>query len=102
MQRKKVYVVNDSGHDMTDAKRFGDLVILTSGEIRKFHVTWHFRQFIDKLAESQSNDYILISGPSVANCVACVIFAVMHQRINFLLFTGEKYIVKELMLKEVK
>jgi len=96
---KKVFVINDSGHDMSDAQRYGELVVLTAGEIKKYHLTWLYRKFIERFEGCSQDDYILISGPVVANCVACSIFAVKHKRLNLLLFTGEKYILKNLLFK---
>ncbi len=99
---KTVFVINDSGHDLSDAERFGTLNIITKGEVQgKYHLTQLLRIFSKAMNESSSNDYVLISGPTTANVVACCMFAMRHKRINLLLFTGEKYITRELNFKHL-
>ena len=99
---RKVFIVNDSGHDLSDAKRFGAFIIMTEGDIPKYHCTQTFRDFSEIMKDSNERDYILQSGPSTVNSIACCIFAVKHKRLNLLLFTGERYIVRDIIFKEVK
>ena len=102
---KKVLIVNDSGHDYSAAERFGELVILSTGNIAKFDVTRMHRTFAPELDQSSPDDFILQSGPSVMNCVACAYFAALHNRLNLLLFRLEgngsnRYVVRKLILPE--
>lgn len=96
---KKVFVVNSSGHDLSDATRFGELITMTEGEVPKYHCSMWLRSFTATLADSNPEDYILQSGPSTVNSIACCVFAHMHGRINLLLFTGEKYVEQNLVFK---
>ena len=98
---KKIFVVNSSGHDLSNAERFGQLVIMTRGTVAKYHITELFRTFNEYMANSGSEDYILISGPTVLNCIACGYFVAKHGKLNLLLFTGEKYISREVAFREV-
>lgn len=100
----KVYVINDSGHDYTPARPFGELVVLSEGTIDKFHLTQMLRAFESALPISSPEDYILISGPSIMNCVACAMFAAIHGCLNLLLFRMEpggrpRYVARRINFK---
>jgi len=84
-----VFVVSSSGHDFSDARRFGELVVLSAGKVDKYQLTAMLREFEPKLCKSTSNDYMLLSGPTVMNAVACSMFAALHGRLNLLLFHGD-------------
>jgi len=96
---KKVFVVNDSGHDLSDATRFGELVVMTVGDVPKYHCTKWLREFMGYLEGSSPEDYILQSGPSTVNSIACCVFVHLHGRLNLLLYTGEQYVEQTLVFK---
>ena len=89
-QIARVYIVNNSGHDFSDAERFGELVIMSEGIIDKFNVTSMLRIFQMYLKTSTKEDFILQSGPSIMNAVACAAFAARHQCINLLIWRYEQ------------
>jgi len=86
----RVYVVNTSGHDISDAERYGELVVMTEGTVDKFNITIMLRAFNEHLAYSTSDDFILVSGPTVMNCIACAMFAAKHGCLNLLLWRYER------------
>ena len=86
----KVFIVNNSGHDYSDAKRFGELIIMSEGVIDKFNVTSMLRTFKKHLNTSTKNDFILQSGPSIMNAVACAEFATNHSCLNLLIWRYEQ------------
>lgn len=103
----KVFVVNDSGHDLTSAKCFGEIVIMSSGTINKFRVSKIFREFEKYISSSSPNDFILQSGPNITCTVASSMFAAKHGRINLLIWrigeSGEEsYVVRRLNFKQGK
>ena len=87
----KVFVVNKSTHDFTPAERYGDLVFLSSGPMVRFQVNSMARRFWERLKFSEKGDYILLSGLSVMNVVACSIFARLHGRLNLLIYRNGQY-----------
>jgi len=93
-----VYIVNQGGHNYTDAQRFGRLVYLSEGAINKFSVSKMYRIFADRLKQSQPEDYILISGLTVMSAIACACFGHLHKRLNLLLLKNERYVERKLML----
>jgi hypothetical protein len=98
----RVFIVNDGGHDYSDAARYGETVILSEGLINKFSLTKMLRQFTAAMSGSKPSDYILISGPSVMNIIACSLFVSKHGKLNLLLWRTEangndRYIARRLM-----
>lgn len=82
----RVYVVNKGCHDHSDAKRFGELVYLSEGPINRYATSNMYREFYPLLKDSDKNDYILLTGLSVMNSIACAIFSSIHKRVNLLLY----------------
>ena len=85
MNSPNVYVLNKSGHDISDAYRFGDVVYLTEGRISRYATNNLYRSFVSVLENSNKNDYILLTGLTVANVIACSIFALIHGSLNILI-----------------
>lgn len=83
---KTVYVVNDSGHDYSKAEKFGRLVFMSTRSIYKTHVTKMYKKFKRFINESGREDYLLISGPSLMNVIACSMFARKHGKLNLLIW----------------
>ena len=96
----KVFVVNKSGHDFSDAARYGELVYLSTGRMNRYEPNQMFREFVEHLQSSTARDYILLCGLNVMNVVACSIFAARHKRINLLLFQDGRYVERNLILEE--
>jgi hypothetical protein len=91
-----VFIVNDSGHDFSAARKYGELITLSRGKVNRYHITKMLRTFAD-LNNSAPGDFLLPSGPMIMNCIACAMFAAKHGRLNLLLFrmaeNGEQYYV---------
>jgi hypothetical protein len=99
-KKPKVFVVNNSAHDFSDAKNYGKLVFLSEGSMNKYSANNMHRKFIEKLRDSKSNDYIVPCALSTMNLVACSTFAAMHGRLNLLLFKRGIYVERTLIFKE--
>ena len=95
---RKVFVVNKSAHDYSDAERFGELIYLSNGPMDRYGINAIHRKFEYTLRESLEVDYILICGLTVMNIVACSIFSSLHGRLNLLLFKSGKYIERNLII----
>jgi hypothetical protein len=96
----KVYVVNRGTHDFSKAEKFGRLIYMTEGFQPKLAVSAAHRRFEFCMQESEQEDWILITGLSVLNCIACSIFALKHKRLNLLLFDGRRYVERVLIMGE--
>lgn len=96
-----VYIVNNGGHDYSDANRFGHIKFLSTGPVSKFAISKMYREFAMKLRESTNADYILLTGLTTMACIACSCFAFLHGRINILIFKNGKYVERKLVLGEL-
>ena len=94
----KVFIVNNSSHDFSRAKDFGELVYLSSGPLNRYATNHMHRLFSDKLEDSSPEDYIVLCSLNVMNSIACAIFAAKHQRLNLLLFKNGRYIERNLII----
>ena len=102
---RTVYITTDGGHNYDAAKSYGELVFMNHGTLDKFQVSKMSRGFLDFLKDSKPEDYILVSGPTIANICAASVFISIHGRINLLLWRGsdcgeERYLVRTIDLRE--
>lgn len=98
----KVFIVSDSGHDFSQAEKYGELVILSVGKIGKYQVTGMFREFEELLSASSPDDYILVSGPIVFNAIACSMFSYLHGCLNLLIWGDDGYVHRRLVIERLK
>ena len=97
-----VYVVNKGGHDFSSAKNYGKLVFLTEGHYSPFAVDKMYREMARKLKDSNPEDFILCTGLTIMNSIACSCFAMKHGgKLNMLLFRNGRYIQRTLMVGEL-
>jgi len=95
----KVYIVNKSFHDFTEAKKYGELIFLSEGSMDRYEINNMARQFKEAFKDSLSTDFIVLCSLNSMNAIACSIFAVMHGTLNLLLFKqGKGYIERNLVL----
>lgn len=95
-QLRKVYIVNDGGHDYADARRFGELVFCTRGEVDRYDTALMYRKLSSALDDAQPDDYILITSLASLCSVACAMFAARFGCLNLLLFRSDQYVVRTL------
>jgi hypothetical protein len=104
----KVFVVNKASHDHTDAERFGEIEYLSEGSINRYSTNSMYREFYPKLIKSEPEDYILPTGLTIMSNIACGIFAMIHKRLNLLIYkasrTGGKgrYVERIMILDQKK
>lgn len=97
----KVFVVNKSAHDFSEAERYGELVFLTEG--RQYHHNANNMSAVlaQKLIHSSPEDYLVLTSLNVLCALAAAIFAQLHNgRLNILLFKNGRYAARELRLDQ--
>ena len=82
----KVYIPNRSIHDFSAAEEYGDLVFLSEGSVKKYATNLIYRQFNRILKKSDAEDYLLVTGLTSLNLVACYILTKLHGKVKLLLF----------------
>jgi hypothetical protein len=95
---RKVFIVNNSSHDFTSAKKFGELVFLSEGPMSRYATNSMVRDFTALMVNSSPSDYIVPCSLNVMNSIACAIFACAHGRLNLLLFKDGQYIERNHIL----
>ena len=98
---KKVYILNDGGHDYTDALRFGEPVYLHVPANTKWDIAQVHDLLKEGMKEATADDYIVISHLSSICCVATALLVEWFGRVNFLIFHKDKYEEKKLFLTHV-
>ena len=88
----KVYIVNKSAHDFSQAEKFGKLIFMSEGRLNRYGTNHMIRKFTDAMRNSREEDFLLPCSLNTANIMAGAIFALKHKRLNLLLYkpsTGE-------------
>ena len=94
----KVYIVNKSSHDFSQASNYGELVFLSEGPVNRYATNSMHRMFSEAMAESSAFDYIVPCSLNVMNSIACAIFASKHGKLNLLLYKQGDYLERNLVL----
>lgn len=101
----KVYIVNDGNHTYDSAKRFGELVTITDRNkgVNVFAIDNLVKEIKEKLVNSMSNDYVLISGYPILNSIVIHYFLKKFGKVLLLQWEGNnrKYKVITLLDWEV-
>lgn len=96
----KVYIVNKSAHDFTEAEKYGELVFVTEGRLNRFNINDMHRRAKESFEDSVSADYIVPCSLNVLNSIVCATFAVMHKKLNLLLFKQGSYIERNIVFDD--
>lgn len=84
-EKPTVWLVNESGHDYTDAETYGQLRAITVHNIDPFNVDrlmWQISHVIARL--SHRDDYLLISGTPILTGLAMTMWLKTHDQCNIL------------------
>ncbi len=99
--RPNIYVPNKAGHDYSSAERFGSLVFLTEGLIKRYNTNTIYRALADELNKAESQDFLLISSLSILNSIASGILAYKFGRVNYLLFHDGSYLERTVVFSSL-
>lgn len=86
-----IYIVNFAGHDYSEAQQFGDLVVLTEGNVRTDRFDRTLYSLTRKLRESTPDDYLLPSGALLLNVMATTVMYHLHGSVRALIWDGQTY-----------
>lgn len=95
---KNVYVVNNGGHDYSDAERFGQVVFCMQSSVGKWDTSQMYRELSEALADAKEDDYLVLSSLTSLCCVATAILADRFGEVHFLIFKDGKYVERTLVL----
>ncbi len=80
-----VWLVNESGHEYTDAQKFGSIRAITVSDVNPFNVDrllWKIAHVVTKLTKRE--DYLLISGTAILTGLAMSVWLKAHDQCKIL------------------
>jgi len=95
---RRVFVLNDGGHDYSAAEKFGKITFCSSNLINRWDIAQMYREMKEALYEANFDDYIMISSLTSLCCVATAIMADRFGVVNFLVWKDSQYIERSLVL----
>lgn len=100
---RKVWVVNAAGHDHSAAEPFGELHAVTEGRAHIFNVQRQTAEMCDILDHFRPDDWLLLSGHVILNCLATAIIMKKHGNVNFLIYdvVRKEYVPRNINEKQV-
>lgn len=96
---KRVYIMNNGGHDYSKAKEFGEIVFVSNELIDREDTAQMYRVIADAMHDSTADDYILISSLSSMCSVACGFFSAMHGELHLLIHSRGEYLERDIMME---
>lgn len=97
MNKRRVFVLNDGGHDYSGANDFGEVIVCSEGMIPKSDIGQMFRILSPHLEHADRNDLILIGSLSSLVGVASAIMAANHGEVHYLVYMNGRYVIKDLI-----
>lgn len=94
----KVYVINKSNHDFSEAEKYGEIIFLSEGSMNRYSTNHMMRIFYEKMKNSLKEDYLVPCSLNVMNAIASAIFASKHKTLNLLLYKDGTYIQRNHVL----
>lgn len=94
----KVYILNNTHHDYSKAKRYGKLVDVTKGKVPIFKTSTVRAMLEEELADFTEDDYLLLAGPAILSVIASAILFNKFETVKFLVFDAKQqdYVVRHL------
>jgi hypothetical protein len=102
INERTVYLTNYRGQEITDAKSFGKVKFITTGNvIDTFRLDQLAGQVFDALKTSKPEDWLVPTGHMVLGALAILELLRRHGRVNLLLWHARihKYIPRTVILK---
>jgi len=93
-RKKKVFIINKSGHNYQPAEEFGELIYLSEGNINPFRISRIAEEFKGILStQAQDGDYIVPTSVGAFNALAGWIMGQLNLSLNLLLFDRKGFYV---------
>lgn len=104
MIKRKVFIPNiGSGHDFSEAEKYGELVPITSGWVNPFETGVLMRKWKKALEDSSPEDYIVVTSLPILCMIGASLFVRMHGKLNLLLYSQQgKYRKRTIMMEELE
>lgn len=97
---RKVYILSNNGHDHSDAKRFGTLVMLNVPSYAKHDAGRIFMELKEGMKDANEDDLIVVSHLSSHVAIATGIMVEWYGKVNLLVYRKDKYEEKNVVFTE--
>ncbi len=94
---RKVFVLNNGGHNYDDAERFGQVVFCSDAVIAKTDTSQMFRELSEAMLDANRDDYILVSSLASFCMIAAGIMAARFGEVHLLIYDKGKYVERDVM-----
>lgn len=84
----KVFITHQKNHDLSSAEKYGEFTILTSGKVSIFKTDDLANTVREKLSTATSDDFLLLSGSPIINCIAFSYLLSKFAVVNVLIFNA--------------
>ena len=86
-----VYILSDTGHDLSDAKKFGEIIIVSEEKYPIFNPSEVIQTIRRGLLDFNEHDYLIVSGASLVLGLALShLFLSGAEKINVLIFDAKR------------
>ena len=96
----KVFILNKSTLDYSDAHRFGEVVFLTEGSLPPFDFAYMLEKINQSFVNSKPDDMIVVASLNSFCALASSVFAHKHGCVNFLIFRRDQYQKYSITMKD--
>lgn len=98
----RVFVTNFSGHDYTDAKRYGELYYITRHYVSFGHLDRVKVDILKAIVEqgAKATDYLLLSGRDIISVVAALFWYEMFGQAKLLVWDKKEHQYQELLISQ--
>jgi hypothetical protein len=75
------------GHDFSKASVYGGVKVMFTGKINVFASDALVHDIEEKLKEAEEDDFLILSGTAIANCIAYSTLLKKFARVNILIYS---------------
>lgn len=99
----KVYVPNNrKEYDLSDAKRFGEAILITEGKVNVFN-TPEIQSIIKlKLRDTHEQDFVLMIGSPILSVLVSAYMLLKFGKVNLLIFDAKSRLYKPRTITELE
>lgn len=96
MTSSRIFVVNFAGHDFSKAFEYTGLpqeeaqINITEGNVDVFDIHRVVYTIKEKIKQSKEDDYLLLAGSIVLNCIAFSLWLERHGMVNLLIYNSKE------------
>lgn len=84
-----VFILNNIGHDYSEAEKYGELRTATAGNLPIFYTTQMINILKNGLEDFDKEDFLLLSGPAVVGAMATQLILSRFDSVKVLIYDAK-------------